>query len=173
MERAERPDALIDRLASAQHGVVGGSQLTDAGLSRRAIQWRAEAGRLHPIFRGVFRVGPVVLPHGREMAAVLACGKHAVLSHGTAGAIWEFAPQPAGGAIELSVPRAVRRRITGLVIHRSRHLNATDVTTRAGLPLTTPRRTLLDLAAVMPVSELERAAARAERAGLLRLADVV
>jgi very-short-patch-repair endonuclease len=172
MEPAERPDAAVDRIASGQHGAISYSQLMQAGLSRRAVQRRVEAGRLHALFHGVYRVGPALSPRTLEMGAVLACGACGVLSHRSAGAIWQCSAALAG-AIEVSVSRSVRRRIKGVLVHRSRSLVPRDVTTREQLPITTPERTLLDLATVLPSTDLERAVARAEQAGLVRIADLV
>jgi very-short-patch-repair endonuclease len=105
------------------------------------------------------------------MSVVLACGPGSVLSHRTAGAVWECTPA-AAGTIEVSVPRPVRRRLEGVVVHRSRSLGASDVTTRDRLPVTTPERTLFDLATVLPITDLERAIGRAERAGLVQIAEL-
>src|ERR1039457_4240154 len=80
-------------LADMQHGVVAAWQLVIAGYSDRAIHDRARAGRLHRIHRGVYSVGhgrPT--PRGRWMAAVLACGREAVLSHRSAAALWDIRP---------------------------------------------------------------------------------
>ena len=74
MEPFEDRDAVIDRIAAGQHGVISRSQLTRAGVSYRAIVRRLSNGRLQPMFRGVYRAGPVLAPRAREMAAVLACG---------------------------------------------------------------------------------------------------
>ena len=78
-------------LAAAQHGIVTTAQLLDAGVGRRSIARRVQAGWLVPLHRGVFQVGPTPTAHGAEMAAVLAIGGDAVLSHQSAGAIWGFA----------------------------------------------------------------------------------
>src|SRR6185295_3317585 len=76
-------------LARRQHGVVTRKQLLAGGLSGDMIQRRLAAGRLHPLWRGVYAVGrPEVSDRGRWMAAVLACGPGARLSHGSAAALW-------------------------------------------------------------------------------------
>src|SRR3954447_1975322 len=78
-------DRAIAARARAQHGVISTAQLASLGVSARAVSHRVEAGRLHRIHRGVYAVGHTVLgPHGRWLAAVLACGPGAALSHASA-----------------------------------------------------------------------------------------
>src|SRR3954471_20896603 len=87
---ARGQDAAIAALADRQHGVVERTQLTSLGLRRGAIEWRVQRERLHPVHRGVYAVGHHVLSvRGRWMAAVLAAGPHAVLSHRSAAALWD------------------------------------------------------------------------------------
>src|SRR5919198_5554708 len=82
-------DAAVEALAGRQHGVVARTQLRGLGLSASAIDRRVQAGRLHVVHRGVYAVGhPVLGPDGRRMAAVLACGPGAALSHASAAALW-------------------------------------------------------------------------------------
>src|SRR3954469_5452973 len=118
-ERRTRPaDALIAALADRQHGVVARRQLVALGLSARAIEHRLERGRLHLLHRGVYAVGHRVLSQrGRWMAAVLACGEGAVLSHRSAAALWGIRPTSRPG-IEVTTARQLRPR-TGLLPHRA------------------------------------------------------
>ena len=82
-------DLAIARLAERQHGVIGYPQLRALGLSRQVIHHRVRKGRLHRIHRGVYAVGyPKLTPKGHRMAAVLAYGPDAVLSHRSAAAHW-------------------------------------------------------------------------------------
>ena len=148
-------------LAARQHGIVTTAQLLDAGVGRRSIARRVQAGWLVPLHRGVFQVGPTLGPWGREMAAVLACGDGAVLSHQSAGAVWGFAQR--GSEIHVTAP-ARRRSRPGLRIHRTASLNAA---VHNGLPLTTPAQTLRDLRRVLPSHELERAQEQAHILGLV------
>src|SRR3954454_23376321 len=91
-------------LARRQHGAVARAQLLALGLSADAIKHRVSRGRLHPVTRGVYAVGRRELTReGRGMAAVLSCGPQAVLSHTSAGALWEIVPDRTG-PIHLSVP---------------------------------------------------------------------
>src|SRR5918992_3105529 len=152
----------IVALAGRQHGVVTTAQLLDAGVGRRAIAWRVERGWLVPLHRGVYQVGPVAAEHGREMAAVLACGDGAVLSHQSAAAVWGFGRRDRG--VHVTVPGQARRSRPGVRVHRSLSL---DAAVHNGLPLTRPARTLSDLRRTLPSDEVERARERAAMLGLV------
>jgi very-short-patch-repair endonuclease len=149
-------------LASRQRGVVARTQLRAIGLSRHAIDRRLKAARLHPIYRGVYLVGHSFPPPGaRELGAVLACGRGAVVSHRAAAALWRLLPG-AGREIDVTVPGRDRRRTDGIRTHRVGDLEPRDVRRLGGIPVTAPARTILDLASVVPPRELERALAEAE-----------
>jgi Transcriptional regulator, AbiEi antitoxin len=152
-------DAAVAALAAHQHGIVTTAQLASAGLGSRAVAHRVAHGRLVRLHRGIYQVGPLAAPRGEEMAAVLATG--GVLSHHTAAATWGIRPHE--GLIHITVIGEATRSRPGLRIHRSHSLNAA---VRDGLPLTTPSRTLHDLATVLPQHELDRAT---EQAQILRL----
>jgi predicted transcriptional regulator of viral defense system len=161
VERALRDPAVeMAALATRQHGVVARWQLLELGLSRHVIAHLVKRGRLHPVHRGVYAVGHRRLTTaGRRMAAVLACGEGAVLSHRSAAALWGI--RPTGSArIEISTLRH-RRGHSGVVVHET-ELPADEVTVHDGIPVTTPARTLLDVAALLDVHRLARAAERAE-----------
>ena len=158
----------IAGLAGRQHGVVTRAQLDNLGLGRGAIARRIERGRLHRVHRSVYAVGHRVLsPRGRWMAAVLAAGPGGVLSHRSAAALWglrTFGPRLP------EVTAAPRRRAgPGVEVHHTR-LSEEEVTEREKIPVTTASRTLLDLAAVLPRRQLERALQEAE---VRRLGDLV
>ena len=160
-------DGAIAALAGRQHGVASRRQLLELGLGRRAIGHRIERGRLHAVHRGVYAVGHRVLsPRGAWMAAVLAVGDDAVLSHRSAAALWGIRPFT-GTRVDVSADRHLRSR-AGLRFHAVR-LAPDEVTTRDAIPVTTPPRTLLDLAAVVPAHQLERAMNEAERQHLADL----
>jgi len=151
-------DAVIAALAAEQHGVVSRKQLLAAGLGASAIGRRVDAGRLHPLYRGVYAVGHRLLSQrGRWIAATLAT--NAVLSHRSAGALWGVRPWT--GRIELTVPRGPSRR-QGLLLHRA-VLAPDETTVRDGIPVTTPARTLVDLAGVLQRHQLQHALNEAER----------
>ena len=133
------------------------AQLLAAGIGARAIERRIEAGRLHPLYRGVYAVGHRVLSQrGRWMAATLATD--GVLSHRSAAALWGL--RPSQGRIEVTTPRTRTPR-PGLLLHRA-VLPDDEITTHHGIPTTTPARTLLDLAGVLPPHQLQRAMNEAE-----------
>jgi len=167
-ERAPHATPSLDRrisaLATAQHGVVHRRQLRTLGVSDSAIGRRAASGRLHRVHRSVYAVGHTVLgAHGRWLAAVLACRPGAVLSHSSAGALWDIRSS-AAGRIDVTVPGAGRPAVPRLRVHRARELRAGDVTTHRAIPVTSPARTILDLAATLPERALEKVLDRAERA---------
>jgi very-short-patch-repair endonuclease len=154
-------DEVIGALAGDQHGVVGRSQLLAAGVGSRAIVHRVESGRLHPLYRGVYAVGHRVLSQrGRWMAATLAAD--GVLSHRSAGALWDIRQWQ--GRIDITTPRTRAKR-PGLLLHRA-VLAPDEITVRDGIPVTTPARTLLDLAGVLQRHQLQQAINEAE---ILRL----
>jgi very-short-patch-repair endonuclease/predicted transcriptional regulator of viral defense system len=151
------------RLATRQHGVVARRQLEAMGLGRGAIAHRVTRGRLHRVHRGVYAVGhPVLTVNGRRVAAVLAAGPGAVLSHASAASLWEIRPS-AAARIDVSVRTCGgRAKRPGLRIHRAPKLRAEEVTEHQGIRVTTPARTLLDLASSLPRRALERALDEAE-----------
>jgi predicted transcriptional regulator of viral defense system len=160
-ERQSCPaDELIAALAGDQHGVVARRQLVALGLSLDAIDHRVAHDRLHRLHRGVYAVGHRALTrHGHWIAAVLAGGPDAVLSHRSAAALWGIRDTARSG-IEITSPRQLRRR-PGIEGHEIR-LAPDEVTTHRNIPVTTPARTLFDLAGLLTEHQLARAAERAE-----------
>jgi very-short-patch-repair endonuclease len=163
---AKRRDQAIARVAANQHGVISVDQLRAIGLDLGAISYRARAGRLHRIHRGIYAVGHDRLSdRGRWKAAVLACGPDAVLSHGSAAALWRFLPS-SHPATDVIVPDlGGRRRRKAIRIHRSASLTPEMTTIRDGIPVTTPARTLLDLRLCVTPEQLGRARRQAEVLG--------
>jgi very-short-patch-repair endonuclease len=165
-------DRAIGRLAEGQHGVVTRAQLSELGLGTGAIKHRIGVGRLRPVYRGVYTIGHRLLTQrGRWMAAVLACGPGAVLSHRAAASLWGIR---GGTRVEVTVPGAKHAR-TGIRLHRA-NLPADETTIHHGIPTTTVPRTLLDLGAVVHRDELRGAIRQAEQQRLsdpLWLGDVV
>jgi very-short-patch-repair endonuclease len=154
----------LAELARRQHGIVTAAQLRDLGLTMRAVQYRVSDGRLHPIHRGVYAVGHRNLSdNALFVAAVLAVGRDAALSHLSAAALWGFRNwnRNQGGWVDVTVPRRVKPR-RGIRLHTVRSLAADDATQCAGIPTTTPARTLLDLADVLNEKQLTRAVHEAE-----------
>jgi very-short-patch-repair endonuclease len=154
-------------LARAQHGVLTRRDLLALGFSRKAIQHRRDIGRLHTISQGVYAVGRRELtPHGRWMAAVLACAGNAAtdgaaLSHGSAAALWLIGTEE--GGIDVTLRRRSKVRHRGLKVHSRPSLPARDFTRRSRIPVTTPVRTLIDLSTELDDGPLERAVNEADK----------
>jgi Transcriptional regulator, AbiEi antitoxin/Protein of unknown function (DUF559) len=162
-------DAEIAALAARQHGIVATRQLAALGLERGAVAKRAVAGRLHRVHRGVYAVGhPILTANGHRMAAVLACGPGATLSHASAAALWDIRPT-AATRIDVSVRTPGGRKRQRIRIHRATTLQDDEITVHHGIRVTTPARTLLDLASSLPRRALERAL---DQAAILELFDL-
>jgi very-short-patch-repair endonuclease len=173
-EHHSRPvDLQIAELAERQHGVVARSQLLATGVSRRAIGHRVAQGRLFAVHRGVYAVGHYAgSQEARWMAAVLASGPCAVLSHRSAASLWRIRATTRS-LIEVTASRQCSR--PGIQTHRG-SVPADEMTVLRGIPVTTVPRTLLDLAAMLPRRQVERAVNEAEVLQLfdaLSLADLV
>src|SRR5436305_14216536 len=156
-------DAAIAAVGVAQHAVVGLEQLRALGLGPRAVQARASAGRLRRRFRGVYSIVPLNLlrREGHWMAAVLASGPGAVLSHLSAAALHGLRPD--GGAyIDVTVPGRSGRRHPGVRVRRSMTLTESDITVVENIPCTTIARTMLDIADIVGGRSIERAFDQAE-----------
>jgi hypothetical protein len=159
---------LIRELAERQHGVVARWQLLEGGLGTRLNQDRAEAGLLIPVFQGVFALGHQRIGRqGRWMAAVLASGPGAVLSHGSAMDLWGM--RGSRGPVEvLRRSGGVNRRRRGIRLHQTRALPDDHTTFENGIPVTTVERALLDMAGRLDAKQLERAIVAADRNRSLR-----
>ena len=157
-------------LARAQHGVVARSQLLERGLTPKAIAHRIHVGRLHQLWRGVYAVGrPEVGRPGRWMAAVLSCGPDALLSHRSAAALWGLVEPSLEAEIEIVVPAETVRRRPGIRVHRRVALSRADRREIAGIPVTDPVSTLVDLASCVVEWRVERAINEADRLHLVDL----
>jgi very-short-patch-repair endonuclease len=143
--------------------VITRAQLRALAFSDEAIDHRLERGRLRALFRGVFWIGRTpVTQYGWWMAAVLACGPGAVLSHECAAVLWRILPT--GQAIHVSV--AADRDRPGIRTHR-RELTPADVTSHLGIPVTSPICTLIDIAQGLSHHELEAAVNEADKLDLI------
>jgi len=161
----------IEALAARQHGVVSRAQILAMGLSSAAIGRRVESGRLRPLHSGVYGVGPLEGSHAIEMAAVLAAGPSAVLSHASALRAWKLLGGGPRRPVHVTVPGRWARRRPGIVFHRTRSLDDAERTVLGGVPITAPLRTLVDAAGTLGSRELERALASAERMGLVTVEE--
>jgi very-short-patch-repair endonuclease len=164
----------IAPLAARQHGVVSVKQLYCLGLSDRQVRKRLSGGSLHRLHRGVYGVGhPPLTQEGRWLAAVFASGEGAMLSHQAAGELWRLQPRRNGRAIDVIVPKSSGRRPrTDIGIHRVTDLRPQERAFHCRIPVTTPARTLLDLATILPRRKLERAMDEAERLGICTQDDL-
>ncbi len=163
------PDEVIARLANRQGGVVGRDQLVARGITEDAIDGRRRRGRLRLMYRGVYAVGHDAVPiRGRLVAALLVAGAGAALSHRTAAYVLTLLPSMPP-FVEVTTTIGRRSNRPGLVFH---HATDLDTTLRHGLPITTPIRTLRDLAASRPEHEVERAASEALVLKLIDAADL-
>jgi very-short-patch-repair endonuclease len=164
------PDEVgLAALAFAQHGVVSVAQLRQLGLSRSAVaSWRRR-GLLHPLHRGVYAVGHARVEwRGRLWAAVLA--RSAAVSHRSAGPLWDLTPIPSG-RIEVTTLAAAHSD-DKILVHRSRTLTPDDIVHLDGLPVTSPTRTIQDLAQVLSPHRLERVLHTAEHLRILDAAKL-
>jgi hypothetical protein len=165
-------DEAIAQLAERQHGKVARRQLLALGLGERAIDYRLAKGLLRPDYRGVYSLGH--RPQSREsrwMAAVLLGGVGVVLSHWSAATLWRMR-QGAGPRSHVTTPRK-RRSGPGITFHHAQ-LAPDEVTVEHGIPTTTPARTLVDLAPLLPSPTLARmieAAPQCEGVCLAELLD--
>ncbi len=159
-------ESRIAAIATRQHGVVTVEQLREAGIDKYGVRDRVRTGRLHRLHRGVYAVGHRSLScRGRWLAAVLAVGDGAVLSHTSAVALWQFL-RPIQGPIHVTVDAAARRKPRpGLRIHRSRTLTSRDITRRHGIAVTVPARTIEDVRGEVDDYLFRRALRQAELAG--------
>jgi predicted transcriptional regulator of viral defense system len=143
-------------LADRQWGVVALEQLVALGIPKRTTRSWIEAGRLQRLHRGVYCVGHRALrAEGHWLAAVLACGARAVLSHRSAAALQDLRTT-AAAAIDVTVPGRIGRTRSGIRVHSGDGLQPDEVTEVRGIPCTTIARTTLDLASVLPRRGVEQ-----------------
>ena len=168
----KRSEHAIAALAGRQHGVVAHWQLIEAGLGEDAVDYRVRIGRLHRVHHCVYAVGHRRLTErGRWMAAVLASGDGAALSHRDAGSLWRVR-RGARDLIDVTAPGRSRHRQPGIYVDRPRLFEADERTEIDGIPVTTLPRTLIDLASVVRFDQLRRAWHEAERLDILELGEI-
>ena len=172
------PDPELATLATRQFGVVAHRQLRALGFTDDQIDWRIRTGRLHPVHRGVYAVGHRRLKRERWwMAAVLACGPDALLSHGDGAVLWGIRRSASLARIHVTTLTAARGRgrRAGIVVHQPCSLHDDDRALVDGIPVTSVARTLLDLCDVLRCDQVDRAVEESERLGLFDLtqADAV
>ncbi|MGZ4269809.1 MAG: type IV toxin-antitoxin system AbiEi family antitoxin domain-containing protein [Solirubrobacteraceae bacterium] len=144
----------VTDLAERQWGVVTRAQLTALGVSERAIEGRVRRGALRRLHRGVYALGHAALrDEGVWLAAVLACGPGAVLSHLAAARLWGMRTSRGDMPVHVSLV-AGRSDPAGVIVHRTRRLSGADVTVERGIRVTTPARTVIDCADTLTYAEL-------------------
>jgi very-short-patch-repair endonuclease len=154
-------------LAGRQHGVVARSQLLTLGFNAREIEHRVARGRLHLVMRGIYAVGWPRLTRERHwMAAVLACGAGALLSHRSAAALWGIGTERRG-RIDVTVRRTTRLRRPGISVRARSAFAEADIAHRDGIPVTGIVRTLIDIATELRSTAVERAVNEADKRDLV------
>lgn len=144
----------IAHSAACQNGLITTEQLLALGMGRGGLQSAIRTGRLYRVYRGVYAVGhPPLRPLEQAAAAVLACGPRAALSHGSAMTLWGFWKR---WDTPLDVTVAGDRRTRGIRVHRCSTLLRRDVVIHEGIRVTSPARTLLDMAPRIPPKSLTR-----------------
>ena len=148
-------DRVAARFAVHQKGLLTRPQGQEAGLTDKAIQHRLETGRWGLMHPGVYRIAGTESSWEQALlAAVLAAGEGAIASHRAAAVMWGLdGIEP---VIELTVPLARRPKVNGAIIHRTDGLLLPERTTLRHVPLTTPARTVFDVASVVPRGTLDR-----------------
>ena len=159
-----RADAAIAETAATQHGVFTRAQARAVGLTDRRLRLRIENGRIDRLTRHTFRIaGTPPSWRQRIIAACLAAGDGAAASHRSAGALHGYDGYPPG-IVEITVPHGRRDfRMDGVIVHSSSCWSDEDIETVAGIPVTTPERTLCMLGAIGSDAQVESALDSAER----------
>lgn len=156
-------------MAKRQRGVVSHAQLLQVGYPPSVIHRAVARGRLCRLYQGVYAVGhPVVDADGRLVAALLACGEHAAIAYRSAAAMWDVR-RNLRARIDVLTASTGHHRLAGIDRHVTRRLRSDEVTMHRGIRVTTPSRTLADLAGVVRYDDLRRTL---ERADALELLDV-
>lgn len=165
-------DARVAARAAMQHGLVTSAQLVALGMTHDAAALRARRGQLHRVHRGVYAVGHRALSHeGHLLAAVLASGPGAALSHLAAAAHWQLWRRRVD-CVDVVVPVSRRRNAPVWRLHSTRSLPHADVTRRRGIPVTTVARTVIDLGEVLTAWQIANVLHEAAFRNVLQLRAV-
>jgi hypothetical protein len=165
--REKKRGRMAWELAGRQHGVVARRQLLELGFTKSAIEHRVMRGRLHLVMHGVYAVGwPRLTDRRRWMAAILACGGGAALSHRSAAALWRIGKERRS-RIDVSVRRRCELRRPGLKVRGRPTLDPDDISSKDGIPVTAVARTLVDLATELDEVAVERAVNEADKRDLI------
>ena len=165
-------DRVAARFAVHQRGLLTRDQAQEAGLSDEAIQYRTKTGRWGRMHPGVYRIaGSESSWEQALLAACFAAGPQAVASHRAAAVMWRI--EAIEQVIELTVPRATRPRVRGAVIHRTDSLLLPERARLREIPVTSPPRTVFDLASVLPFGAIDRVLEDCLSRRLFRRRDLV
>ena len=164
-------NAAIRERARRQLGNVTRAQLLELGLSKGGIEWRLRSGSLASRYPGVYAIAPERIdPPALAVAAVLACGPQAVLSHASAAYLWGliryWEPLP-----EVTLTKGDRRP-RGILTHRCPALKRRDVTRQRDVPITSPERTVLDMTPRLTTKQRTRMVNDARLSGYVHLATL-
>jgi hypothetical protein len=163
----------LDRYMAAHHGVVGRATAISLGATKNLLRERTASGAWEVVHRTVYRSASA--PPTREqqlLAAVLACGQHAVASHRSAAWLWGLLAAPPD-LPDVALPYERRAVHKGIQVHRSTDLVGTGTSVRSGIVVTQPARTVLDVAAVVPPHVTAAVVDRAIAAKLLAIPALV
>jgi very-short-patch-repair endonuclease len=148
----------INEVAGRQENVITRAQLLELGVGTRLIERRLERGRWQRLHNGVYLIGPAPPTRSaRARAAALACGDGAVVSHRTAAELWAMLTASGASDVHVTVLGRNPGERRGIRTHRVRWLPEEEVTIKYGIPLTTPARTICDLAATELLRDVESA----------------
>jgi very-short-patch-repair endonuclease len=164
-------DRRIAAIAALQRGLVSRRQLLAAGIGSASIGRMLETGSLWPRHQGVYSVGCAIeVPFARETAALLAVGPNAMLSHQSAALVWGICRErPDDAPVDILIGPRRRTRRDGITAHRTNRLERAEVRVCERLPVTSPARTLRDIAGTVTMRELERAVDEALIRRIVRL----
>src|SRR6476620_1014290 len=142
------PDREIGERAGSQRSLITRRQLLALGVSSDMIGRALRRGRLHRMHQGIYSMVPfpALPPLATELAAVLACGDSALLSHHSAAAVWGIRPFLEGDIDVSVIGKETGRRRRGIRVHRTGHLDPRDARRYQQLPITSPARALLEIA---------------------------
>ena len=145
----------LEKLIATQHGIISRRQVFDLGGTRGFVERRLAKGRWKLVYPGVYVLaGAPDSWRQRVIAACLACGEGAAASHRCAGTLMTFLGLEIG-PVEVTISERRRVRRPGLILHRATDIIPADLTTIDAIPVTSPTRTLIDLAAVLDRDHLE------------------
>jgi hypothetical protein len=167
------PDGRVARIAERQHGVITHAQALAQGLTDTQIAFRISSGAWERVHRGIYRLrGSAFTFEGRTLAAVFAAGEYSVASFTTGGKLWRL-PDLEPTAIHVTVANRTHLSIPGLKVHRPRIWSPADRTSIGAIPVTTPSRTILDLASLVRAEVLGDAIDEFNRRALVNVASLL